>query len=302
MFCGNCGEKIPDKSIYCMFCGKPAKPAQPDPEEETLGAAGDEWEGRAIWEACHREQQRKNLGFDAENPQDPPQEKPQKEPQEKPEPLPEPAPEPPVPDDLPTEKEPTAQKFCKRCGKPLSENSISEYCLECLYSPDVLEPDDMGFDPLPAELDAPELDLPEAPIPPRKHRLLAIFVIAAAVLAVIASSILLLPKIKKNIGRQDVSSQSASQRQEEHNKDAVNFAHEMVKDAAYAPDSIHFETSTVNCSVEAGDYTVVEQFERQNAQGETITTTYTAILNLGGEKGYTPIFLQVDDAVLYDYR
>ncbi len=364
MFCGNCGEKIPDESLYCMFCGKPATPAQPDAEEEPLDSTEEEWDGRAIWEACRLEQQNKQFGLNMEEPLDSPEPEilPEVEPQPEAEPQPEPSvipelpPEPEIIPELPSEpdiipefsydpftipdfssepeldsipefldeQEPdfpdspyidtsmqtdssnevdsASQKVCKRCGKPLSETSISEYCLDCLYSPDVLNPEKPEFDALPVELDAPKLDSPEKPIPPRKNRLIMILLITIAVLAVAASAVFLIPRLMKNNEKPNNPSQSTIQRQEENLNKAIGFAQEMVKEAAYAPDSIHFDASTAQCTVEAGDYTVTQQFERQTPQGEVVTATYTAILNLGGETGYIPIMLKVDESILFDYR
>lgn len=271
MFCGNCGEKIPDESIYCMFCGAPAKPAQPDSKAEPRNSGG-EWEGREVWEACRREQ--KQADFQQNMPHE------HTESQSQPE----------IP----------VVKRCRHCGKELAETSISDYCLDCLYSADVMEADD-GI-PLPAEYDAPELDAPE-PAVPRRHKKLLLFSASALILlALIAAVFVLLPKWTDRGEKPGGASQSASQRQDEYRQQAINFAHEMVKEAARAPDSVHFDAATVQCSVEAGDYTVVQQFEREDAQGQTVASTFTAILNLGGEKGYTPLMLQVDDMQLYDYR
>lgn len=354
MFCGNCGEKIPDESLYCMFCGKPATSAQPDAEEEPLDSTEEEWDGRVIWEACRREQQHEQFGLNMEEPLDIPE--PEILPAEQPQPQPETAPEPDIIPELPSEpdiikefsydpstipelpsepeldsipefldeQEPdlpdlpeidtpiqtdsaveedsAPQKVCKRCGKPLSQTSISEYCLDCLYSPDVLNPEESEFDALPAQLDAPKLDSPEKPIPPRKNRLFMILLITIAVLAVAASAVFLIPNVLKSHEKPNTPSQSTIQRQEENLNKAIGFAQEMVKEAAYAPDSIHFDASTAQCTVEAGDYTVTQQFERQTPQGEVVTATYTAILNLGGEKGYIPIMLKVDESILFDYR
>lgn len=273
MFCGNCGEKIPDESIYCMFCGAPAKPAQPDSEAAPQDS-GEEWEGREVWEVCRQEQKRAD--FQQNMPRN------QTEPQ------------PPLQSEMP------AVKRCRRCGKELAETSISDYCLDCLYSADVMEAGDIG--PLPAEYDAPELDTPEIAAPRRHKKFLLFSILAIIFLTLVAAAFLLIPKWSERGEKPSGASQSASQRQDEYRQQAINFAHEMVKAAARAPDSVHFDAATVECSVEAGDYTVVQQFEREDAQGQMITSTYTAVLNLGGEKGYTSLMLQVDDAQLYDYR
>ena len=242
MFCGNCGEKIPDESIYCMFCGAPAKPAQPCPEPQ---GSEDEWSGQSIWEACRRDQEHADFEQNIS--------------QEQTEPLAPPPLEKPV------------IKCCRRCGKELAQTSISDYCLDCLYSADVMEAEDIG--PLPAEYDAPELDAPEPAASRRNKKILLFSLSAFFLLALICAAFLFLPKWADRGEKPAGSSQSASQRQDAYREQAINFAHEMVKAAARAPESVHFDASTAQCAVEAGDYTITQQFEREDAQGQMVTST-----------------------------
>ena len=77
----------------------------------------------------------------------------------------------------------------------------------------------------------------------------------------------------------------------------------MVRNAAYDPSSVHYEAGSLTVSVENGVYTVQQTFDRMVATGETVESVYIAQLTLKEplNSGYTPLRLQVDDMVLYDY-
>lgn len=329
MFCANCGKKIPDESLYCMFCGKsanPAEPIEPDSKKEPFENIEEEWEGRAVWEACRREQEQIQLELAMKDHFEPANAEIESEPIVETDLTPEiqdfsdfqlpieedfHLEEPNLPEsewdtlilsDCVGEEASSTQKVCKRCGKPLAQTSISDYCLDCLYSSDVLHPDVADFDSLPEEIDAPKLDLPEEPVPARKNRLLMIVLVIAAVLALGASAVFFISKYNGGSHASNAPSQSTMERKENNRNKAIESAHKMIREAAFAPDSIHFDSSSLECTVEAGDYTVTQQFERKNPQGEVVNASYTAILNLGGDTDYIPIMLKVDDSILFDHR
>ncbi|HIX65794.1 MAG TPA: zinc ribbon domain-containing protein [Candidatus Anaerotruncus excrementipullorum] len=192
------------------------------------------------------------------------------------------------------------ERFCILCGRLLPEGSASDVCEHCLHgdatAPDATAP--LEGIPIPDLPEEPE----EAAPRPRHGQLFWVGVVAAVLLALTAACagiFLFLRQQDPQAGQPSSSSQAPSP-QEDY---AVTCAQEMVRNAAYDPSSVHYEAATLQVAEENGVYTVQQTFERTVATGETVESVYIARLTLQEPfpSGYTPLVLQVDDMVLYDY-
>lgn len=99
--------------------------------------------------------------------------------------------------------------------------------------------------------------------------------------------------------------QSSSTADVEYDERISSTAQDMVRALAYSPDSVHFDTRTMAIEeTEQGIFSVSQSFERLAPSGETKTSIYTAIMreDSAAESGYEPLMLKIDGKVLYDYR
>ena len=192
------------------------------------------------------------------------------------------------------------ERFCILCGRLLPEGSSSDVCEHCLHgdaaAPDATAP--LEGIPMP---DGPDED-EEPPVPRRHSRLFWAGVIAAALVVLTAACAGIFLFLRQQAPQEEPPSASstAPSPQEEY---AVTCAQEMVRNAAYDPSSVHYEASSLSVSAADGVYTVQQTFDRTVATGETVESVYIAQLSLKEPfpGGYTPLRLQVDDMVLYDY-
>ena len=192
------------------------------------------------------------------------------------------------------------ERFCILCGRLLPEGSSSDVCEHCLHgdasTPDATAP--LEGIPMPDGLEEPEEPTP----PPRHSRLFWVGIVVAALVALTAvcAGIFLFLRQQDPQTAQPSSSSTAPSPEEDY---AAVCAQEMVRNAAYDPSSVHYEAGSLTVSVENGVYTVQQTFDRMVATGETVESVYIAQLTLKEplNSGYTPLRLQVDDMVLYDY-
>lgn len=177
---------------------------------------------------------------------------------------------------------PSASGKCRKCGCKLPASSLSDLCAACLLDTD------FSADIIP--LDTP----PQKRRPPRWILFLMIAVVA------LAGILLVIPPLLEFIGGFSNASQESSE--EEHF--AATYAHEMVRDAAYAPASVHFKDSTLHIKQGDKQYTITQSFERDTAAEQAVPSVYTVILTLNEDpsSGYTPLLLQIDDDVILDHR
>ena len=189
----------------------------------------------------------------------------------------------------------TQIRRCILCGRELPEESISDVCLSCLYGRD-FSSDTPHAQELLLPTDEPVNVQPKSSA--RHYRRWGIRLLIAAIAAVLL--FLLLSRVIPQFSSPQSASSSASQLSSDE-KLAAEYAQAMVKAAAYDPSSLHYSTRSLEVSEENGTYIVTQEFTRSVPEGDSVTEPYEAGLILN-EDGYTPLYLQVGDELLYDYR
>lgn len=314
MFCPKCGKQIPDDSSFCMFCGRsipqvfPAEtPAEREPYQQP--AAQKPFQASPAPFGDSEPFLEEDLPFEEDYYVDPPVE-----------------PETFVPEDLPDDLELPDAGFhgarrCTLCGRDLPVSNVTGVCVTCTNN--------RSFVPAAGETFQLDLDLddeypeeyrenskrskPEKKQknaakqtekrqkPKRRFPLIPILIAAllTAALACFAAYYFNngsgAPVSGSSEGKEPLSNEA---------KEAAAFAQTMVKEKAANPASVHFDARSLKASEKKGVWTVQQSFERLAPNGETAQSSYTAVLSADASAagGYKPLMLQVDDAVLYDYR
>ncbi|MGI5967640.1 MULTISPECIES: zinc-ribbon domain-containing protein [Anaerotruncus] len=127
-------------------------------------------------------------------------------------------------------------------------------------------------------------------------------VILGVMLILAAACVVIVPRLLPAAGFLPGLS-DAGKPSSEQDEQAVVYAHEMVKAAAFSPQSVHFDQKSLEMTHNGDIYTFTQRFERLTASGENAASVFTAVLRIEtSTQGYVPLMLQVDDSILYDYR
>lgn len=184
-------------------------------------------------------------------------------------------------------------RACILCGKPLPEAAVSDLCDRCLR----------GETPGPGAPPEPELlpDFEESPPgdePLKVRRGLPRWLLPALLILLALTAGVLFFLLRPRAGNGPGTGART-----EAERYAVTRAQEMIREKAYDPGSVHFYQQGLEVSEADGVYTISQRFDRNTASGETLTEPYTAVLTLSDDlDGYTPLMLEVNGDILYDYR
>lgn len=302
MYCPRCGKKIPDQSIFCMFCGtsilkveeeSPPLPVTPQPAAplRRCTVCGRPLPETSISDVCVTCLYNRNF-------------------------VAQPASE---PESAPAQK---------------TEDAIEEDIFKSAYTaslgeshPPARKHFNIQFDDADTIGEIEDEDIIEdgledaieedEPVKPRKTMLskqktLKIVLLSVIGVFVVSGIFLLFSTLFTEFTSgytppRNNSSSSDSTQSNAPQIDRALFlaAQQMVREKAYSPDSVHFETRTLEVQEESpGVFTVSQEFERLTPSGETQASNYIAVLQEDSslESGYKPLMLQVDGTVLYDYR
>lgn len=299
MYCPRCGKKIPDQSIFCMFCGtsipeveeelpRPIKqpPAAPQRRCSVCGRPLPETSISDVCVTCLY-----NRNFVAQ-------------PASEPKPAPAHKTEDAIEEDI----------FKSAYTASLGESRPpvrKHFNIQFDDADKVGEIEDIIQDGLEDAIEEDE------PVKPRKTMLskqktMKIVLLSVIGVFVISGIFLLFSTLFTEFTSgytppRNSSSSSDGTQSNEPQIDRALFlaAQQMVREKAYSPDSVHFETRTLEVQEESpGVFTVSQEFERLTPSGETQASNYIAVLqeDSSQESGYKPLMLQVDGKILYDYR
>lgn len=302
MYCPRCGKKIPDQSIFCMFCGtsipkvedeSPPLPATPPPAapQRRCAVCGRLLPETSISDVCVTCLYNRNFVA---------------QPVSEPEPAPAQKTEDAIEEDIFKsaytaslgESHPSARKHFNI--KFDDADTIGE-----------IEDEDTIEDGLEDAIEEDE------PVKPRKTMLskqktIKIVLLSVIGVFVVSGIFLLFSTLFTEFTsgytpprNNSSSSDSAQSNAPQIDRALFLAAQQMVREKAYSPDSVHFETRTLEAQEESpGIFTVSQEFERLTPSGETQASNYIAILQEDSslESGYKPLMLQVDGTILYDYR